>query len=130
MFEENIKSIENPIKPEDIFIDDDYIFDSSGEQDIKNISDQIIQDNNIEQNEVLFEDPAPPSPPAPLPPCPFSKIGKKLPRIRPNQRLEMAAKKRKEKYKRQMRNKTTGKQLTKKTLRHLKKAKYYLEYHC
>ena len=57
MFEENIKSIENPIKPEDIFIDDDYIFDSSGEQDIKNISDQIIQDNNIEQNEVLFEDP-------------------------------------------------------------------------
>ena len=39
---------------EDIFIDDDYLFDESDEQEAKDISNDII--NNIDTNEVLFED--------------------------------------------------------------------------
>ena len=40
-------------KIEDIFIDDDYLFDESDEQGTKDISNDII--NNTDTNEVLFE---------------------------------------------------------------------------
>ena len=39
---------------EDIFIDDDYLFDESDEQEAKDISNDIIY--NTDTNEVLFED--------------------------------------------------------------------------
>ena len=41
-------------KIEDIFIDDDYLFDESDEQETKDISNNII--NDTDTNEVLFED--------------------------------------------------------------------------
>ena len=41
-------------KIEDIFIDGDYLFDESDEQETKDISNNII--NNTDTNEVLFED--------------------------------------------------------------------------
>ena len=41
-------------KIEDVFIDDDYLFDESDEQETKDISNDII--NNTDTNKVLFED--------------------------------------------------------------------------
>ena len=41
-------------KIEDIFINNDYLFDETDEQETKDISNDII--NNSDTNEVLFED--------------------------------------------------------------------------
>ena len=72
--------MDDVIKTEDIFIDDDYLFDNEGTQETKNICDYVFDD--IDTNDVLFEN-VPvddtlnsPSPPDPLPSFPdilFSK---------------------------------------------------------
>ena len=70
---------------EDIYFDDN-LFDGNDKKDIKIISDNVLQYTNIDQNGVLFED---------LPeelPSKNSKIGFNPYRVKPNERLEMAAK--------------------------------------
>ena len=49
--------IDDGPKTEDIFIDDDYLFDSFHEQEIKDISNDVTNDIDIDQNEVLFREP-------------------------------------------------------------------------
>ena len=82
-------------KIEDIFIDDDHLFDDSDEQETKDISNDII--NNTGTNEVLFED---------LPEPKFvvqdKSIKKMSNKITPNKNLERRiAKKIKDKYNKQ-----------------------------
>ena len=48
------QAICDKIKIEDIFIDDNYLFDSGDEQDIKIISDFVL--SNIDSNNILLED--------------------------------------------------------------------------
>ena len=72
--------MDDVVKTEDIFIDDDYLFDNEGTQETKNICDYVFDD--IDTNDFLFEN-VPvddtlnsPSPPDPLPSFPdilFSK---------------------------------------------------------
>ena len=73
-------------KIEDIFIDDDYLFDESDEEVTKDISNDII--NNNDTNEVLFED---------LPEPKFvaqdKGIKKMSNKITPNKNLKRIAKK-------------------------------------
>ena len=47
----------NTIKkePEDIFIDDD-LFDNTDQKEIKKVSEDVLQDTNLDQNDVLFKD--------------------------------------------------------------------------
>ena len=62
------------------------MFDNINEKDIKIFSDDVLQDKNIDQNEVLFED---------LPEELASnntKIGFNLHKLKQNEHLEMAAK--------------------------------------
>ena len=44
--------------PQDIFIDDNLFdsFDQNNKKDIKMVSDDILQDENLDQNDVLFEE--------------------------------------------------------------------------
>ena len=51
---DNVPIFDDDLKTEDIFIDDDYLFDSSDKQETKNICDHVL--NDIDQNNVLFED--------------------------------------------------------------------------
>ena len=51
---DNVPIFDDELKTEDIFIDDDYLFDSSDEQETKNIFDYVL--NDIDQNDFLFED--------------------------------------------------------------------------
>ena len=63
--------MDDVVKTEDIFIDDDYLFDNDDTQETKNICDYVLDD--IDTNDVLFEhvpvDETPnyASPPNPLP---------------------------------------------------------------
>ena len=63
--------IDGPINTEDIFIDDDYLFDDDDAQETKNLCDYVL--DNVKQYNILFkhkpEDDTPnyPSPPEPLP---------------------------------------------------------------
>ena len=63
--------IDGPINTEDIFIDDDYLFDDDDAQETKNLCDYVLDD--VEQNNILFkhkpkdDTPNYPSPPEPLP---------------------------------------------------------------
>ena len=77
---------------EDIFIDDDYLFDESDEQEAKDISNDIIY--NTDTNEVLFEDLSEPK---------FVVQNKSIKKmtITPNKNLERLAKKKTNKYKKQ-----------------------------
>ena len=43
------------MKTEDIFIDDN-LFDDTDQKDIKEISEDVLQDTSLDQNEVLFVD--------------------------------------------------------------------------
>ena len=43
------------METEDIFIDDN-LFDDTGQKDIKKISEDVLPDTNLDQNEVLFVD--------------------------------------------------------------------------
>ena len=87
--------IDGPINTEDIFIDDDYLFDDDDAQETKNLCDYVL--DNVEQNNILFkhkpEDDTPnyPSPPEPLPT--FSDI--LLPK---DKSREKQTKKKKKKY--------------------------------
>ena len=47
-------------KTEGIFIDNDYLFGSLDEQEIKDISNDVTNDIDIDQNQVRFGDPAKP----------------------------------------------------------------------
>ena len=71
--------------PEDIFIGDNLFddFDLNGKKDIKMVCDDILKDENLNQNDILFEE---------LPKHPL-----KLQIIRPNKKLESAANKIKKK---------------------------------
>ena len=42
-------------EPEDIFIDDD-LFDNTDQKEIKKVSEDVLQDTNLDQNDVLFKD--------------------------------------------------------------------------
>ena len=79
--------IDDGTKTEDIFIDDDYLFDSFHEQEIKDISNDVTNDTDIDQNEVLFRKPE------------FVVKGKSLEKIskkiKPKKKLERFAKKNK-----------------------------------
>ena len=70
---------------EDIFIDDNLFddFDQNDKKDIKMVCDDILKDENLNQNDILFEE---------LPKHPL-----KLQIIRPNKKLESAANKIKKK---------------------------------
>ena len=72
--------------PEDIFIDDNLIddFDHNNKKDIKMVCDDILKDENLNQNDVLFEE---------IPKRPL-----KLQIIRANKKFELAANKIKKKY--------------------------------
>ena len=48
------QAIDDEIETEDIFIDDNYLFDSGSEQETKNLCDFVLSD--IDQNDILFED--------------------------------------------------------------------------
>ena len=90
----NVPIFDYGLKTEDIFIDDDYLFDSSDEQETKNICDYLL--NDIEQNDVLFED---------LPKLEFvardKRVGKLSKKTKPNKGLNRLSEKIKEKYKKQ-----------------------------
>ena len=45
--------IDDRIKIEDIFINDDYLFDSGKKQETKNLCDYVLDD--VDQNDILFE---------------------------------------------------------------------------
>ena len=45
--------IDDVPQTEDVFIDDDYLFDSTEKQETKNICDYVI--NDVDQNNVLFD---------------------------------------------------------------------------
>ena len=45
--------IDGPINTEDIFIDDDYLFDDDDAQETKNLCDYVL--DNVEQNNILFK---------------------------------------------------------------------------
>ena len=51
---DNVLIFDDGLKTEDIFIHDDYLFDSLDEQETKNICDYVL--NDIDQNDALFED--------------------------------------------------------------------------
>ena len=72
--------------PEDIFIGDNLFddFDLNGKKDIKMVCDDILKDENLNQNDVLFEE---------IPKRPL-----KLQIIRANKKFELAANKIKKKY--------------------------------
>ena len=69
---DDIKDENNPLNdafkadPEDIFIDDNLLdsFGQNDKKDIKMVSDNILQDENLDQNDVLFEE---------LPTCPVKR---------------------------------------------------------
>ena len=42
-------------KTEDIFIDDNYLFDSFDKQEVKDISNDVSNDIDLNQNKVLFQ---------------------------------------------------------------------------
>ena len=67
---DDIMDYDNPFEgtfkdePEDIFIDDNLFddFDQNDKKDIKMVCDDILKDENLNQNDVLFEElPKPPS---------------------------------------------------------------------
>ena len=91
---ENVPIFDDGLKTEAIFIDDDYLFDSSDEQETKNICDYLLHD--IDQNDVLFED---------LPKPEFVAREKRLEKfsknIMPNNHLQRLSEKIKEKYQKQ-----------------------------
>ena len=79
--------IDDELKIQDIFIDDDYLFEISDEHEIKDISTEML----IDQNEILFED-------LPKPKIVVKyKSLEKLKKIKPNKNLERLPKKNKKK---------------------------------
>ena len=117
--------IDGPINTEDIFIDDDYLFDDDDAQETKNLCDYVL--DNVEQNNILFkhkpEDDTPnyPSPPEPLPT--FSDI--LLPK---DKSREKQTKKKKKVPKTEKLGKRQNREMVKKAgkraLQELKEAKY------
>ena len=117
--------IDGPINTEDIFIDDDYLFDDDDAQETKNLCDYVL--DNVEQNNILFkhkpEDDTPNylSPPEPLPT--FSDI--LLPK---DKSREKQTKKKKKVPKTEKLGKRQNREMVKKTgkraLQELKEAKY------
>ena len=61
---DNIKDNDNPfndtfkVDPENIFIEDDLFdhFNRNNKKDIKMVSDNILQDQHFDQNDILFEE--------------------------------------------------------------------------
>ena len=47
------QAIDNGINTEDIFIDDDYLFDDDDAQETKNLCDYML--NHVDQNDILFK---------------------------------------------------------------------------
>ena len=80
--------IDDGPKTEDIFIDDGYLFDSLDEQGIKDISNDVTNDIDIDQNEVLFEEL--PKPEFAVKDKSIEQLSKK---IKPNKNLDRSAKK-------------------------------------
>ena len=79
--------IDDGPKTEDIFIDDDYLLDSLDKQEIKDISNDVTSDIDIDQNEILFEDV--PKPEFVVKDKSIETLSKK---IKPNKNLERIAK--------------------------------------
>ena len=48
--DEKPQVIDDDLKMRDIFINDDYLFDSSDEQEVKDISSDMLNGINIDQN--------------------------------------------------------------------------------
>ena len=48
------QAIDDEIKTEDVFTDDNYLFDSGDEQETKNLCDFLLSDTD--QNDILCED--------------------------------------------------------------------------
>ena len=103
----NVSIFDDGLKIEDIFIDDDYLFDSSNEQETKNICDYVV--NDIDQTNFLFED---------LPKPEFVARDKHLEKlstkIKPSKRFKRLSEKVKEKYQKQRQKRGAMKKLAKK----------------
>ena len=69
------------METEDIFIDDN-LFDDTDQKEIKKISEDVLQDTNLDQDEALFVD---------LPEEWPEKVKITAKKISPNARLEMVA---------------------------------------
>ena len=96
------------------------MFDSLDEQEVKDISNDVTNDIDIDLNESLFDD---------LPKPEFvvkgKSIEKRSKKIKPNKNLErIAKKKRKEKYQKQKQKVGTIKKADKKAINYMKKANY------
>ena len=104
---DNVSIFDDGLKTEDIFIDDDYLFDSSNEQETKNICDYVV--NDIDQTNFLFED---------LPKPEFVARDKHLEKlstkIKPSKRFKRLSEKVKEKYQKQRQKRGAMKKLAKK----------------
>ena len=89
---DDIKDEDNPFNnifktdPEGIFIDDNLFgdFDQNDKKDIKMVSDDILQDKNLNQNDVLFQE------------LPTHLARHQI--IKPNEKLELGTNKIKKKY--------------------------------
>ena len=89
---DDIKDEDNPFNnifktdPEGIFIDDNLFddFDQSDKKDIKMVSDDILQDKNLNQKDVLFQE------------LPTHPARHQI--IKPNEKLELVTNKIKKKY--------------------------------
>ena len=111
---------------QDIFIDDDYLFDDDDAQETKNLCDYVL--DNVEQNNILFkhkpEDDTPnyPSPPEPLPT--FSDI--LLPKDKSREKQTKKKKKKVPKTEKlgKRQNREMVKKAGKRALQELKEAKY------
>ena len=95
------------------------MFDSLDEQEIKDISNDVTNDIDIDQNEVLFDDL--PKPEFVVRDKSIEKLSKK---IKPQKNLERIAKKIKEKYQKQKQKKDAIKKASKKAINYMKKANY------
>ena len=51
---DNVPILDDRLKTEDVFIDENYLFDSSDEQETENICEYVL--NDIDQNDVPLED--------------------------------------------------------------------------
>ena len=98
----NIKDEDNPFNifkadPKDIFIDDNLFdsFDQNDKKDIKMVSDDILQDKDLDQIDVLFEE--------------LLTRSVKCQIIKANTRLELVANKILKKYNRQINRKNLKK---------------------
>ena len=101
------------MKTEDIFIDDN-LFDNTDQTEINKVSEDVLQDTNIDQNKALFVD---------LPEEWPEKVKITPRKITPNARLEVPANRILKKYQRQRQTKEHSIKSNNKAIKWLKKTR-------